>query len=131
MRLVQSDGRADVSPRLKTSANLNGELGARGGSRWPPQASIIKAMVMANNPFWTYDDLEKLFNRSFMTIYLWRRDLGLPALQISERRVIFYPHEVVAWAQANNKEYDLEAAGLVLVPKRRKLNYVVARSVEG
>ncbi len=50
--------------------------------------------------YWTYADLVAVFSRSYMTIYLWKTHRGLPAVQISARRVLFPQQRVREWAEA-------------------------------
>jgi len=61
---------------------------------------------------WTTRDLAVLFNRTPMTIYLWRRDRGLPAVVIkgaARPAVRFIPADVRAWASRNGYRMRKEA----------------------
>ena len=54
----------------------------------------------------TIDDMCKVFARSPMTIFNWRRQLGMPSMSIPSRKqscVRFYAEEVEQWAKEHNK----------------------------
>lgn len=56
---------------------------------------------------WTTADLCRLFDRTPMTITLWRRNKNLPTITIPgglKPTVRFVPADVLAWAKANNIE---------------------------
>ena len=56
----------------------------------------------------TTEEVAKRFNRSVMTISLWRRQRGLPAIEIPiGRRILtrFIGPDVAYWARRNNEMY--------------------------
>lgn len=56
---------------------------------------------------WTTNDLCRLFNRTAMTITLWRRHKNLPTIIIPgglRPNVRFRPKDVLKWAEDNNIE---------------------------
>ena len=62
---------------------------------------------------WTVNDICARYGVTKMTVFLWRRDRGLPAVVIEgEKRpsIRFVPDDVKAWARANNvKSFRVEA----------------------
>jgi len=55
----------------------------------------------------TTGDLCKLFNRGEMTIYLWRRKLNLPFVQVgggTRPLIRFKKRDIIKWAKQNKKD---------------------------
>ncbi len=80
--------------------------------------------------FWTYQDLMKLFSRSYMTIYVWKTKRNLPHIQLGPKRVVFPKKLVLDWAASQGIAYHLEGSSPTstnsLIPagsgQRRSLN---------
>lgn len=59
---------------------------------------------------WTSIDVEKFFNVSPMTVHLWRKKDGLPAVVIKgDKRpsIRFVPKDVQAWARRTKRKPSL------------------------
>ncbi len=52
---------------------------------------------------WTYQQVCKLFRRSYPTIYLWQRYHGMPTYKWRGRNIGFRPEEVIRWARLTGR----------------------------
>lgn len=74
----------------------------------------MRSLIISSMPnielrgYWTYQDLMRLFRRSYMTIYVWKTKRGLPHIQIGPKRVLFPKQPVRDWAASQKIElhYD-------------------------
>lgn len=64
--------------------------------------------------FWTYQDLMRLFRRSYMTVYTWKTKRGLPHIQIGPKRVLFPKKPVADWAASQRIELHYDAPSVDL-----------------
>lgn len=74
---------------------------------------------------WGFQDLQRLFKRSYPTIYLWVKRQGLPIHRLSATRAYFLPDEVRTWAQQHN--HALYEDGLPMPLRRRDVSVDTAR----
>lgn len=61
---------------------------------------------------WTVQDLKRYLNKSHMTIHNWRRERGLPYIEIKgdiRSTIRFVPREVKAWARKNGHQLKVAA----------------------
>jgi hypothetical protein len=57
----------------------------------------------ARPALWTVKDLERLFRRTYPTLYLWRLHFGLPAYVEDGKVVGYVPEEVIRWARLTGR----------------------------
>lgn len=74
---------------------------------------------------WGYQDLQRMFKRSYPTIYLWVTKKGLPIHKLSATRAYFLPDEVRTWARENN--HTLYDDSLPMPLRRRDVSVDTAR----